>query len=357
MRSFCIRTGLCISALALLAACSNDAGPTEPDNQSSTIQLNTTTAPAYLTLGSPASVVSVADPASSTAWDLAFTPGLSVNVNGGASGSAGVEAYCLCAHASLALAQIEGLSASDGADAFAAVTSAAIPTDASFQLDASSQAITGWYDYNTASHAISTNNTAWGIRLASTAGNYAKFHVTAIPTPGQSNAGPVTLEWATQTGATGALGADRTLSVDLSSGAKVFVDLTAGTSSASAASTWDVALQNYTIYVNGGTSGSGNVAAVSLVPSSFYTSYAAITTIPVGAQGIPSNAFTTDGAGGAFLANEPYRYDESTHQVWPTLDVYLVKRGSAVYKVQVTSYYSTDGAFGNVTVRYAKLTQ
>lgn len=355
MSSFRLHSTLLISAVSLLAACSDSSAPTDPGSQFASIQLDVTTSPAYLTLGTPATTATVTDPMTSSAWDLTFTSTPTVAVNGGASGPAGVKAYCLCGNASLTLAQVQALTSRNAAEAFGAVTAADIPADASFELDAASQAISGWYDYNPTTHAITTNGNVWGIRLASTVGNYAKFHVTAIPTPTQSNAGPVTLEWAAQTGATGTLGANQTLDVDLSSGAKVYVNLTDGTTSTSAASAWDIALQGYTISVNGGSSGSGNVGAVPLVPSSFYTSYAVITTIPVGASGIPSNAFTTDGAGGAFLANEPYRYDPQAHQVWPSYDVYLVKRGTTVYKVQVTSYYGTSGAFGALTVRYAKL--
>ena len=203
MFSLRIHSSLLIAATAIVAGCSGDSIPTAPGSQYSTIQLNATAAPAYLTLGSTASIATVTDPATSTAWDLAFTSAPTVSVNGGASGSAGVKAYCLCANAALSLAQIEALSATSGSDSFGAVTAASIPADASFQLDASSQAISGWYDYNATSHAISPNANTWGIRLASTVGNYAKFHVTSIPTPGQSNAGPVTIQWAVQTGATG----------------------------------------------------------------------------------------------------------------------------------------------------------
>lgn len=344
-----------VAALAVGCSSSETTGPTDPGSQYASIQLNATAQTAYITLGATATPVTVADASTSTAWDLAFTGTPTVAVNGGASGPGTVKAYCLCANSSLSLTQIEALSAQVGADAFGAVTAAVIPADASFQSDVASQAITGWYSYNATTHAITTTSTAWGLRLASTSGAYAKFHVVSIPNPGQSNAGIVTIEWATQSSGTATLGADRQLAVDLSSGAKVYVNLTAGTTSTSSTAAWDIAMQGYTIYVNGGASGSGNVGAVSLLPSTFYASYAAITTIPVGANGIPSSAFTSDGAGGAFLSAPPYRYDGTSHQVYPTYDVYLVKKASDVYKVQITSYYSTAGVFGNLTVRYAKL--
>jgi hypothetical protein len=343
-------------ALLVSAGCSDGSdAPTDPGSVYTTLQVNVLTSPAYVALGTPATTISVADPAASAAWDLALTSTPTIAVNGGASGPGGVKAYCLCANSNLSLAQIEAIAATDGAGAFGAVTAANIPADSAFATDASSQAISGWYDYNSATHAITPNGTVWGIRLASTSGAYAKFHVIALPTPGQSNAGPVTIQWAVQTSSAGTLGADKQTVIDLSSGAKVYVNLTTGATSSSAASVWDIALQGYTISLNGGAGGSGNVGVVPLVPSTFYTSYAAIPSIPLGAAGIPSNAFTTDGAGGAFLSAAPYRYDPTLHQVYPTYDVYLVKRGTSVYKVQVASYYNTGGVFGYLTLRYAKI--
>ena len=348
---FDLRSTFSLAAALALAACSSSDIPTTPDVEFETITVDASTHTSFVALGAPASIIAVGDPSTSTAWDLELTAAPDVSVNGGASGSGGVKAFCTCANSGLSLSQVEGLTAAAGASAFASVTASSIPPDASFVADTASQAITGWYDYNAATHAISTNGKVWGVRLASTSGAYAKFTVLSIPTPGQSNAGPVTIKWAVQGTASGAMGADKQLLVDLSSGARVYVNLTAGTTSSTSSSPWDVALQGYTVYVNGAAGG----GAVAAVPSSFYTSYAGITSLPVGAQGIPSSAFTIDGAGGAFLAAAPYRYDPVLHQVFPTYDVYLVKRGTAVYKVQVTSYYSVSGTYGVLTLRYAKL--
>ncbi|HEY4218667.1 MAG TPA: HmuY family protein [Gemmatimonadaceae bacterium] len=349
------RLSLVVLSLAALAACSSsDDTSTGPSSADATLQVNASTSTAYVALGAPANLVSVGDPTTSTAWDLAFTGTPTVAVNGGASGPGTTKAYCLCANSSLSPAQVEALTAAGGTTAFDAVTAGSIPADSLFTADAASQAISDWYDYNTTTHAVTPSANVWGIRLASS-GGYAKFHVIALPTPGQSNAGPVTIQWAVQSSATGALGADQQAVVDLSSGSKVYVNLSTGATSASATSTWDIALQGYTISVNGGSSGSGSVGVVALVPSTFYTSYAAITSIPVGATGIPSTAFTTDGAGGAFLSAAPYRYDGNSHQVYPTYDVYLVKHGTSVYKVQITSYYNTGGVFGYLTLRYTKI--
>jgi len=61
---------------------------------------------------------------------------------------------------------------------------------------------------------------------------------------------------------------------------------------------------------------------------------------------------TFDDPAGPFL----YGIDPANPQrLYPTFNVYLVKVGSAVYKVQLTGYYSETGASGHPTIRYAKL--
>jgi hypothetical protein len=74
----------------------------------------------------------------------------------------------------------------------------------------------------------------------------------------------------------------------------------------------------------------------------------------VTADAIPaSTSFTTD----AFASHRWYRYNitGSDNQIWPVYNVYLVSRGTAVYKVQLISYYSVSGAPRHITFRYAKL--
>ena len=74
----------------------------------------------------------------------------------------------------------------------------------------------------------------------------------------------------------------------------------------------------------------------------------------VSATDIPVDAsFSAD----VFTAKKWYRYNltGNDHQIWPTYDVYLVRRGAAVYKVQVTSYYSAAGTSRQITIRSAQI--
>jgi len=43
------------------------------------------------------------------------------------------------------------------------------------------------------------------------------------------------------------------------------------------------------------------------------------------------------------------------NQIWPNFNVYLVRRGDAVFKLQVTSYYGATGTPRQITVRSVRL--
>ena len=59
---------------------------------------------------------------------------------------------------------------------------------------------------------------------------------------------------------------------------------------------------------------------------------------------------TIDSADGLFWYNL-----EENQWLWPTFNVFLVRKGGDVYKVQVTDYYSSTGASGFPTVRYEQI--
>ena len=65
-----------------------------------------------------------------------------------------------------------------------------------------------------------------------------------------------------------------------------------------------------------------------------------------------SGAFpgTIDDAGGVFRYNI-----EGNQRMWPTHNVFLVRAGSSVYKVQVVDYYSATGDSGFPTLRFEQI--
>ena len=70
-----------------------------------------------------------------------------------------------------------------------------------------------------------------------------------------------------------------------------------------------------------------------------------------------AQVFAEDDFGGVFAEHPWYRYNlEGNHQIWPTYQVYLIRKGADVYKVQLTGYYERNtGDARHISFRYAKL--
>jgi hypothetical protein len=331
-----------------LAACDSDR-ITDPDqrDEARTITVDASAGWAFVALGDEARQVEVADAASSTAWDIAFFA-TSVMLNGGDAGPGGVVGHCLCANADLTDAEVGALTAEAALAAFEAVTAEDVPPSGeAWETDALVPALQGWYAYDPVAHVVSANpNRVWKLRAADGQA-YAKLHVTGIEDATQAEAGRVTFEYAVQPAKGAPMGAAQSATVDVSGGARVYFSLTQG--AVSDESDWDLLFEGWTIRLNGGVSGSGDAGAV-------------VVDEPFGGITDASDMGTLyrgDTYGGAFAAHPWYRYNITgdDHQIWPTFDVYLVKRGSEVYKVQLISYYHPANATSrHITMRYARLT-
>lgn len=340
-----------LTTAVFATACSSDSdspvGPPSGGASYDSLTVDASASWAAVQLGDPATQLSVSDLHSSADWDIAFDV-TSVEVNGGASGPGGVIAYCLCENANATDAQVEGMSPANQLATFTNVTAAQIPSDASvWQADSVALAITGWYSYNLDTHVVSAApDDVWLVRTTSGTA-FAKFHVTGIANPTQASAGDVTFEYALQPAAGQPMGDPQSVTVTVpGDGSTVYFNLQTGETTTG--SDWDIAFTGYSILVNGGVSGTGGAGAV-LIDDAFD----AITTT----DGVPSTAYEVDGSGGVFVDNKWYRYNlkGDDHQIWPTFNVYLLKRGTTVYKVQIINYYSTSAEPRHITFRYAKL--
>lgn len=341
--------GLVLAGLVLLTAGCSDT-PAEPSAEAtvSTLTVDAEEGWAYVTLGDPATMVSVPDREASAVWDLGFFS-TSVMLNGGAAGPAGVVGHCLCQNTGAADAEVQALTAETELEDFLAVTAAQIPVaDSLWKSDALVPAIDGWYAYDMSTHAVSAApDKVWKIRAAGEDPAFAKLHVTKVEDPSRENAGRVTFEFAVQPSAGAAMGEVRSATVDLSSGAAVYFDLETGT--VSDASRWDLLFEGYTIRVNGGVSGGGGAGAV--------LANAAFSEI-TDASDLSARHYQGDVFGGVFDEHRWYRYNlAGNHQIWPTYDVFLVKRGNEIYKLQLIGYYSDMGESRHITFRYAKLVE
>lgn len=131
---------------------------------------------------------------------------------------------------------------------------------------------------------------------------------------------------------------------------------------------WDIGFKTTGVVLNGGDAGPGGVSAfcvcqnsaadpspeqiLAMTPASELGDFELVTTASV-----PGDAsFSADAETGAFAAHPWYRYNlAGDHVVSPTFDVYLLRRGERVYKVQLTGYYGPAGEPRHITVRYAQI--
>lgn len=126
---------------------------------------------------------------------------------------------------------------------------------------------------------------------------------------------------------------------------------------------WDLGILSTTIAVNGGDGGPGEVTAHCICQNqSLGNDVVQTLTLEsespdfdaVGSDQIPQDesAWSTT----AFDDSPWYRYNlMGEHRIWPTFDVYLVKKGDEVYKVQLTNFYGPGDEPRHLTLRYAKI--
>jgi hypothetical protein len=335
-----------VALAAFVAACSESSTEPLPPTETATITVDASQSYAYVRLGDPATSVTVTNPTTSSAWDVAFFA-TSVSVNGGAAGPGEVRAFCLCTNQGASTAQLQAMTATNQLAAFEGITAANVPGASEFVVDALSPAIAGWYTGTAGPGATVTASRSWILRKGTTTALLGKFRVTGLQNASAANAGQVTFEYAIQSTPGGAFGAVQSKTVDVRSGPVNF-DLAAGAPSTGA---WDVRFDGWSIRANGGVSGTGGVSALLDAATPFANIDAAL------AATAPPQAFRSDAFSGIFATKPWYRYNitGTDNQIWPTFDVYLVQRGNETYKVQITSYYGTAGAPRQISIRYARL--
>jgi hypothetical protein len=329
-------------ALLLLSACASDEIEAPQQQTDGTLSVDASTGWAFASI-SDESIVTVSDPAASSEWEIGFNA-TGVMLNGGAAGPGGVVGHCICQNAGATDAEIVAMTADAELPDFDALTEADIPDDPkSFESETLQTAINGWYS-GTGAAAVAEPDAAWLVRLQDGT-SYAKLRVTSLAGPTDTHAGEVTIEYAVQPSAEAAFEATETVTLDASSLATL--DLNTG-SVTPAEGEWDLSLEGFTLRLNSGVSGSGATGAT---PSP--EPFAAVTTAAV-----DSRAYQVDAFAGVFGTHPWYKYNLTGENIiHPTFDVYLIKRGSEVYKVQLIDYYSPAGEPRNISFRYTKLTE
>ncbi|HEY0970651.1 MAG TPA: HmuY family protein [Gemmatimonadales bacterium] len=339
-----IRRGAVAALLLSVAACGRDEATAPITPVAGTATVDASKGWAFLSLES-GSVVTPADPLRSTEWDIAFN-GTNVRLNGGEGGAAGVTGYCLCQNSAAAPSSEQVLAMtpqSELAD-FDAVTASALPGASSFTGDVLVPAVQEWHTGSGATATVS--DAVWLVRLRDSLA-YSKLRVVSLQGPTAATPGRVTLEFATQPSTTAPLGATRILAVDVPATGTVRVDLVDGVTTTSSTA-WDLEFAGWTLRVNGGASGRGKVGVYAVD-----TPFAEITDAYAGD---PRAYSRTDAYAGVFADSPWYRYNlRGDHGVSPIFDVYLVRRGDRVYKVQVIDYYGPAGEPRQISVRYEQI--
>ncbi len=340
-----------LGAIAL-AACSGDGAvapaPIVPVTR--TITVDAAAAYAYLALDTIAQAVPIANPSVSTGWDMGFFA-TGVTLNGGAAGPGAVAAYCLCQNDGRTNAEIQAMTPDNQLASFDAIGAAAIPSASSFTSDQLDPVISGWYSGVPGTAGVSpAPGRAWIVREGAGTVVLAKVQVTGVTGGTATSPGTVTFQYAVQPSAGAAFGPVQTQTVSTAAG-PVYFDLTTG--QVTSAANWDLQFDGWNIRVNGGVSGTGTVKAVLDMTTPFANIDAAY------AATAPAQAYRADIFSGVFAQHAWYKYNitGTDNQIWPTFQVYLLRRGTTVFKVQLIGYYSASGAPRNITVRYAKLTE
>ena len=340
-----IPRSLAVATLLLATACGDETNDPTGPSPTGTITVDASASWAYIKFnGNTASTISVANPLTSSEWHMALF-GTNVMLNGGAAGPGSVSAFCLCLNSAATDLEIEDMTATTELGDFTSVTEADIPAATSFQADVLVPVVAGWY--GSGSTPVARSDSSWLIAKGDGAARtVGKFRVTQITTTETSNS--VTFEYAIQPTPGAAFGALQTKTVAIGP-TPVYFDLTSG--AVSTVSAWDIQFHSFDIRLNSGVSGSGTVRGLSAGNTPFGSIDATF------ASSAPANVFRSDAFGGAFASKRWYRYNITgeDNQIWPTFNVYLIAVGSSVYKVQLISYYATNGDSRQITLRYSRL--
>ena len=120
---------------------------------------------------------------------------------------------------------------------------------------------------------------------------------------------------------------------------------------------WDIAFNATNVMINSG----GGITAYCLCTRESATDAAVMAMTPTSEASVFDEVDASDASvvstSDAFTAHKWYRYNltGNDHQVWPTFNVYLIKRGTALYKLQIVNYYGANAAPRQIAFRVAQL--
>ena len=344
-------------ALALgmvtFTACNGDSsgpGTTVPKGE---LEVDATSTSTFATVDlTSGTVVTVADPSTSNAWNLGFRR-YEIRVNGGVAGPGGVSGYNLANNAGATSEQVLAMTPDNQKAAFDAVGLTDIPDAGSFVTEALVANPLGWLNFAGGAPTASASS-VWKLRRTAD-GGYAVFHFTGLTiggtTPQTAVLATATVEWRYQP-AGGVLGNAQQATLDREAGNDA-IDLSTGTLSAATGCGWDVAANaDFSVTTNAD-------CDVGTFPLDAAQSFSGLTD----ASDAPEYGLFLSGLTGPVPfstalddPNGPFLYNlAGDNRLSPTFNIFLIKIGTDVYKVQVIGYYSATGVSGHPTIRFAKI--
>lgn len=313
------------------------AAPVDPEQPSDLLEVDASSSTAWVYVKVGEGVIEVPDPATSTAWDLAFRRTRMVT-NGGESGPG------------LGGAREEDADslAGDITGTVGFVTDALLPIPGPPGSGSApgNAVLDTWFDYDMTTHAVSPRDTTFVVRTA--AGGYARLRI-ASHAAGRYTLRLTPLERQVETVrlTVDASGSTDFVPLSLSEGRVLDLEEDLGRP-LSGSERWELALRRTAVRTNGGESGPGACGAL----HSGETTLDAVTSAP--ADGYVADTLIAppmggEPASGNTVLGDWYDYDFTTHAVTPKPAVYLVRvTGGGYAKVRIAAW--TGGVW---TLEYA----
>jgi hypothetical protein len=338
-----------IAAATLLAACESESDPTGPGETPQGPEMNEVLTAGPLNASSTDTLVHFSFASGTLVsrtddWDVALRR-YEVRLNGGVSGTKDVRGYSMGNHQAATNYEVLAFTVSGTLAEFDTVREAQIPHDTAFRSDRLIENTFGFLNLA----GVPTANAAmhWKVRTAD--GGYALFRVTNIALNPQTFAlTSITIESRIQTGTT--LDAPRTATIAVTGPTNISI-VNNGAVTASGCN-WDVAVdpQSLEMTVNAGCN-------VGTYPCPASPTFANTTAANDGSQYAAFLAGLTGAIPNSITnASSPFRYNlEGTNRLHPSFNIYLIRTGAQVFKLQFVNYYGAAGESGHPTIRYARI--
>lgn len=285
----------------------------------------------------------------SAEWDLALRR-YEIRVNSAAvagTASRNLSGYSLGNNAAASDAQVLAFTAANQRTAFDNVREAQIPADAEFESDRLTENSQAYLVFGAVPAARSS--AYWMMRLSN--GSFAAVRAASLTFSQSVEVQSLVLETRLQTGTT--LGATQAFTIQ-PAGQVVHFNLATRSVVTPDGCNWDLrfdpASTSLSITLN-------TACNVGSYPGPGSPTFAAVTDVSNAPQYVP---FLSQLEGPIPFSidqdDAPFRYNLSgNNRLHPTFNVYLVKSGTRVYKVQATDYYNDTGTSGHLTLRYARI--